>query len=140
MLSRLASKLHGESNALYRIRDELKAQGHDIRDLVSGNINDHGFLFPQDMLEEIFVRGARRCQIYHPDSFGQRPAREAISEYYRGCGHEIRPDQILITPAAAHVIPGGDVPCRSHACRSLDKAQHIGLDSVRRMGDLSGGN
>jgi len=101
MFSKIASKLHGESNALYRIRDELKTQGHDIRDLVSGNVNDQGFVFPQDILEEILVRGARRCPIYHPDSFGQRPAREAVSEYYREYGHEISPDHILITPGTS---------------------------------------
>jgi alanine-synthesizing transaminase len=101
MFSRIASKFHGESNALYKTRDELKTQGHTIRDLVSGSINDHGFLFPQDILEEILVRGARQCRIYHPDSFGQHPAREAVSEYYRGFGHEISPEQILITPGTS---------------------------------------
>jgi alanine-synthesizing transaminase len=101
MFSKIASKLHGESNVLYRLRDELKAQGHEIRDLVSGNINDHGFVFPQDSLEEILVRGARRCRIYRPDSFGQQPAREAVAEYYRGGGHTVSPGQIVITPGTS---------------------------------------
>lgn len=101
MLSKIASKLHGESNALYRLRDELKNQGHTIRDLVSGNINDHGFVFPQDVLEEILARGARQCRIYHPDSFGQRPAREAVAEYYRRAGLDISPESILITPGTS---------------------------------------
>jgi len=101
MFSRIAAKLHGESNALYRLRDTLKAEGHAIQDLISGNINEQGFVFPQDLLEEILARASRRCEIYRPDSFGQRPAREAISEYYRSHGHDIVADRILITPGSS---------------------------------------
>ena len=50
MLSKIAAKLHCESNALYRLRDELMSQGHAIQHLISGNINEHGFVFPQDLL------------------------------------------------------------------------------------------
>jgi alanine-synthesizing transaminase len=101
MFSHIASQLHGESNSLYRIRGELQSQGHIIRDLVSGNINEQGFVFPQDLLEEILVRGSRSCQIYRPDSFGQRCAREAISRYYQGCGYAINPGSILLTPGTS---------------------------------------
>jgi alanine-synthesizing transaminase len=101
MFSRIASKLQGESNSLYRLHDELKAQGHAVGDLVSGNINEHGFVFPQELLEEILVYGARQCPVYRPDSFGQRPAREAVSEYYRRAGQDISPESILITPGTS---------------------------------------
>jgi alanine-synthesizing transaminase len=101
MLSKVASKLHSEPNALYILRDALTSKGHAIRDLVSGNINEHGFVFPQDLLEEILLRGSRRCRIYHPDSFGQGYARDAVSEYYRGCGLAIDPDRVLITPGTS---------------------------------------
>jgi|WetSurMetagenome_2_1015567.scaffolds.fasta_scaffold17992_2 alanine-synthesizing transaminase len=101
MFSRIASQLHGESNALYKIRNELKDEGHEIRDLISGNINDQDFMFPQDVLEEILVRASRQCQVYRPDSFGQLPAREAISQYYRSCGHDMGADRILITPGTS---------------------------------------
>jgi alanine-synthesizing transaminase len=101
MFSSIASKLHGEANALYRLRDELRAEGYVIRDLVSGNINDHGFVFPQDLLEEILVRGSRLCRTYRPDSFGRLEAREAISEYYKGCGVFIDPGCILVTPGTS---------------------------------------
>jgi len=100
MFSSLTKKLHGESNALYRLRDELKGQGHVLQDLISGNINEQGFLFPQDLLEEILVRRSRDCRIYRPDSFGQRSAREAIAAFYREKGHAIDPDCILITPGS----------------------------------------
>jgi len=101
MFSRIASKLHAQSNALYKLRDELKAQGHAVRDLISGNINDHGFIFPQNLIEEILVRGSREARIYHPDSFGQRPAREAVSGFYRESGLTMDPDCILITPGTS---------------------------------------
>jgi alanine-synthesizing transaminase len=101
MFSTITSKLRGESNALYAMRDTLKSQGLEILDLVSGNINDHGFVFPQNLLEEILVQGSRRCRIYRPDSFGQLPAREAISGYYAGGGNTISPEHILITPGTS---------------------------------------
>jgi alanine-synthesizing transaminase len=101
MFSRITEKLHGEPNALYKLRDELKARGQAVVDLISGNINDQGFLFPQALLEEILVRGSRNCRLYHPDSFGQRPAREAVSQYYRSSGHGIDSNHILITPGSS---------------------------------------
>jgi alanine-synthesizing transaminase len=101
MFSRITEKLHGESNALYRLREELKSQGHAIQDLISGNINVQGFVFPQELLEEMLVRGSRHCRIYRPDSFGQIRAREAVSEFYRSRGHSIDPARILITPGTS---------------------------------------
>ncbi len=101
MFSSLTKKLHGESNALYRLRDELKGQGHFIQDLISGNINDQGFLFPQDRLEEILVRSSRDCRVYRPDSFGQKRAREAVAAFYQAKGCPIDPDCILITPGSS---------------------------------------
>jgi aspartate/methionine/tyrosine aminotransferase len=101
MFSRLTTQLHGESNSLYRLRGELQSQGCLIRDLISGNINEQGFEFPQNLLESALVRGSRSCRIYKPDSFGQKPAREAISEYYRESGCKIDPDCILLTPGTS---------------------------------------
>jgi aspartate/methionine/tyrosine aminotransferase len=101
MFSILTKKLHGESNALYKLREELKGQGRVIQDLISGNINDQGFLYPQDLLEEILVRGSRQCQIYRPDSFGQRCAREAVAEFYQAGGCSPDPDCVLITPGSS---------------------------------------
>jgi len=101
MFSDIASKLRGESNELYRLRDELRGQGHEIRDLVSGNINECGYVFPQNLIEEILTRASRECRVYHPDSFGRRPAREAVSEFYAGSGVNVDPADILITPGSS---------------------------------------
>jgi alanine-synthesizing transaminase len=101
MFSDIASKLHSEANSLYRLRDEMKRQGHTVRDLISGNVNEIGLKFPQELLEKILLHASRRCSVYRPDSFGQRPAREAVSEYYRNCGIRLDPDRILITPGTS---------------------------------------
>jgi alanine-synthesizing transaminase len=101
MLSKIASQLHGETNSLYSLRDELKTQGHAIQDLISGNINEQGYIFPQELLEEILVQGLHRCKIYRPDSFGRESAREAVAEYYRNCGFRLDPGEILITPGTS---------------------------------------
>jgi alanine-synthesizing transaminase len=101
MFSTLSQKLHGESNALYKLREELKGQGCVLQDLISGNINDQGFLYPQDLLEEMLVRGSRQCQIYRPDSFGQRCAREAVAQFYQTNGCSLDPDCVLITPGSS---------------------------------------
>jgi alanine-synthesizing transaminase len=101
MFSRIATQLHADVNTLYALRDEIKRQGHEIRDLISGNINEQGFMFPQETLEEILIRGSRQCSIYRPDSFGRRSAREAVSEYYLNCGCTIDPDCILLTPGTS---------------------------------------
>lgn len=101
MFSRIASKLHGEKNALYSLRDALMRRGVPVRDLVSGNINEQGFVFPPDVLEEFLVRGARECAVYRPDSFGRRSAREAVSRYYIDRGLRFDPDSVLLTPGTS---------------------------------------
>lgn len=101
MFSRIVSRLHGETNALYNLRDSLVNQGIAIHDLITGNINDQGFLFPQDRLEEILVQASRQSRIYRPDSFGLRSAREAISEFYHDRGVTFSPDDILLTPGTS---------------------------------------
>lgn len=101
MFSKVAARLHGETNPLYKLRDEIIGAGHSILDVTSGNVNEHGILFPQHLLESILTEAARRTRIYRPDSFGQRPAREAISGYYLEHGITIPAEQILLTPGTS---------------------------------------
>lgn len=101
MFSRIASRFHAETNPLYRIRAQIESRGEQILDLVSGNPNQHGIFFPQEPLEAGLIRGARQARCYHPDSLGQRPAREAISSYYRDQGLAIPPENILLTPGTS---------------------------------------
>lgn len=101
MFSHIASRLHGETNTLYRLRDALTSSAGPVRDLISANISDQGFVFPQDRLEEILVRGSRGSRIYRPDSFGRKEAREAVSEFYHDRGVSLDPGNILLTPGTS---------------------------------------
>jgi hypothetical protein len=99
MFSRLASELRGPTNALYRLRDELAAAGAKIVDLVSGNVNEHGIVFPGDLLESILVEAARPARIYRPDPLGRLDAREAVAGHYRGL--DLQPESIVLTPGTS---------------------------------------
>jgi aspartate/methionine/tyrosine aminotransferase len=101
MFSSLASRLHGEKNPLYRLRDQLHSEGVVPTDLVSGNVHEHGIRFPQIVLETILIRASRRCMDYHPDSFGREDARRAISAYYAAQDVSIPPDRLLLTPGTS---------------------------------------
>ncbi len=101
MLSRLAATLPGVTNPLYTLRDELISRGVQISDLVSGNVNEHGILFPQDILDDILSQASRSCRVYHPDSLGQEAARCAISAYYGTQGVSIPESRILLTPGTS---------------------------------------
>src|SRR5215510_901867 len=98
MFSKLAARLSGAPDPLYALRDGLVAQGLGIVDLVSGNVNDHGIVFPQPLLEEILVAASRMARLYAPDSLGQARGRGAIAAYYRGQGVDLEPGRVLLTP------------------------------------------
>jgi alanine-synthesizing transaminase len=101
MFSAVALRLHADKNPLYRRRDELQSQGIILTDLISGNVNEQGILFPQEALVEILVRAAHRCTIYRPDSFGQKAAREAICAHYAARGISIPAENFLLTPGTS---------------------------------------
>src|SRR5205809_7980740 len=96
MFSGVASRLPGTTNPLYRLRAQLEKQGERIVDLISGNVTEHGILFPQPLLEEILLAASRRSQVYRPDPFGQETARKAIASYYDAQGVAITPERVLL--------------------------------------------
>jgi alanine-synthesizing transaminase len=101
MFSQVASRLDADTNPLYRMRDELTAGGQNVLDLITGNVGEAGILFPQDTLERIWIAAARASRIYRPDSFGQRPARDAVSAYYESHGTTVPPENIILTPGTS---------------------------------------
>jgi len=101
MFSLVASRLPGEKNPLYQLRDRLQSEGVVPTDLISGNVHESGIRFPQPALEEILTRAARRCGVYRPDSFGLGDARRAISSFYAAQGVAIPPEHLLLTPGTS---------------------------------------
>lgn len=97
--SELAANLGGQRNPLYLLYDRLKSEGAEIVDLVRGNVNESGIVYPVDVLRPILGRAADRARIYRPDSFGQPVARAAIAAYYGGLN--ISPNHVLVTPGTS---------------------------------------
>jgi aspartate/methionine/tyrosine aminotransferase len=142
-LSRLASTFHAGTNALYRERDQRLAQGLPVVDLVSGNVTEQGIAFPPDLLQSILAGAAAAAQAYRPDPLGQRPAREAISAYYRAQGVDVPPAQIVLTPGtslaywyafSAFCDPGDEVLAPTPSYPLFDEIAslaHVRLTSYR---------
>src|SRR5262245_12410663 len=97
--SDFAANLGGPKNPLYQLHESLKADGASVTDLVRGNVNEHGIVYPPEILAESLRNAADAARIYRPDSLGQRPAREAIARYY-GMPN-ITSDRIVITPGTS---------------------------------------
>jgi len=97
--SDFAANLGGPTNPLYALHEQLSTQGHNIVDLVRGNVNEHGIVYPPEILQEILMRAADLARVYRPDSLGQLAAREAIAQYYGTL--RIPAEQILITPGTS---------------------------------------
>jgi alanine-synthesizing transaminase len=97
--SDFAENLGGPKNPLYQLHDRLKAEGTRVTDLVRGNVNEHGIVYPPQVLTEILNEAASAAQIYRPDSLGQPRAREAVAGYYGRSN--ISPDHIVITPGTS---------------------------------------
>jgi alanine-synthesizing transaminase len=96
--SSLAESLTGTKNPLYLLHEKLQHDGRTVIDLVRGNVNEHGIVFPTDVLDTILRRAAESARVYRPDSFGQAPAREAVASYY---GWRIPAKQIVLTPGTS---------------------------------------
>jgi aspartate/methionine/tyrosine aminotransferase len=96
--SSLAESLVASKNPLYVLHDELRAAGHPILDMVKGNVNEHGIVFPQEPLRKILAEASEFARVYKPDSFGQLVAREAISRYY---GSRIPASHFVVTPGTS---------------------------------------
>jgi len=97
--SDFAANLGGPKNPLYQLHDRLKEEGAKVADLVRGNVNEHGIVFPHEELAEILDEAAESARVYRPDSLGQHAAREAIARYY--VSPRISADHIVITPGTS---------------------------------------
>ena len=96
--SSLSESLAAPKNPLYMAHDELRSADHSILDLVKGNVNEHGIVYPEQTLKEILQSVSPQARIYKPDPLGQLSAREAISRYYDG---KIPASQFVLTPGTS---------------------------------------
>src|ERR1051326_1591847 len=81
--SEFAGNIGGSKNPLYVLHERIKEEGIPIADLVRGNVNEHGIVYPPEILQEILTGAAHAARIYRPNSLGQFTAREAIARYYQ---------------------------------------------------------
>ena len=96
--SSLSESLSAPKNPLYMAHDELRAANHSILDLVKGNVNEHGIVYPEQTLKEILQNASPLTKVYKPDPLGQLSARESISRYYDG---KIPASQFVLTPGTS---------------------------------------
>ena len=101
MLSDLSRELPAALNRLYTARNEALGRGESIVDLISGNVNQHGMFFPQELLAQVMRAALDQARVYQPDSLGQEVARQAIADYYKRAGLCLPAGQILITPGTS---------------------------------------
>jgi aspartate/methionine/tyrosine aminotransferase len=83
-------------NIIEKTYRDLTAEGGKILKLFSGNPNDEGFVFPGEILEEVYTRYFRD-QDYRPHAKGLPEARRAIAHYYEERGTAVDPENILLT-------------------------------------------
>ncbi len=99
--SNLADRLAAKRNRLYTEYEKAASCGRTILDLISANLAEQGWVFPQERLQAILAEAAPRARIYRPDPLGLRSAREAIAGYYRTAGIPASAEQVLITPGTS---------------------------------------
>lgn len=99
--SKLADRLAAKRNRLYTEYEKAAASGRPVLDLISTNLAQQGWVFPQERLQAIQAEAAQRAQIYRPDPLGLPSAREAIADYYRTAGIPASAEQVLITPGTS---------------------------------------
>ena len=97
--SSLADSLAASKNPLYVLHDELRAAGHPILDLVKGNVNEHGIVFPQEALREILREASDQSPSLQTRFAG--PARSARGDFLLLRWHRIPAAQIVITPGTS---------------------------------------
>ncbi|HEY3998549.1 MAG TPA: pyridoxal phosphate-dependent aminotransferase [Candidatus Xenobia bacterium] len=102
VLSNLGRDWAGASlNPLTQALETRRQEGRGWLDLVTANPHEHDLEFPSDLVGDILGRVAGKARIYRPDPLGQRPARQAVADYYGRQGFSIDPDEIILTPGTS---------------------------------------
>jgi aspartate/methionine/tyrosine aminotransferase len=99
--SSIADAFPQTANRLYQTCVAMRQRGEPVLDLISGNVNQSGIVFPESLLRDALHEALPAARIYQPDSFGQSVARQAISDYYQEAGIALPPEQILLSPGTS---------------------------------------
>ncbi len=136
--SDLTVEFPDSENRLYRRRGQVAAAGEVIVDLVRGNVNNHGMVYPEDTLLEVLTTAAGHAGTYRPAPLGQAAARAAIAEYYAPL--DIGTDRILLTPGTSVAYwycfkllsePGDDVLCPAPSYPLFDYIAKLSGTNIR---------
>jgi alanine-synthesizing transaminase len=129
IFSDIVQRFDSPLNALYAERDRLRRRGTRIADLVSGNVNQAGFIFPPEILKKAMLEGLRRTRVYTPDPLGQLAARSAVERFYRNEGLKMPASHMVLTPGTslsyAYLFklltnPGDEILCPTPSYPLLD--------------------
>lgn len=98
MLSRRAS-WSTSPNRLTRARQARIAGGGELLDLTVSNPTRVGLNYPEEELAELLSRSARAS--YEPDPRGLVTAREALAASLNSKGHEVSPEDLILTASTS---------------------------------------
>lgn len=112
-----------EKNPLMSCLEDLKEKKIKIFDLTESNPTRAGFRYPNREILKPLSQAAN--MFYHPEPFGDRKAREAVSRMYERQGISVKPDQVILTASSSEAYsflfrlllnPGDAVlfPCPSY--------------------------
>ena len=101
IFSDIVQRFDTSLNALYQERQLRRSRGLPIVDLISANVTQAGFIFPEALLRRCLQQGLRQSRIYHPHPLGQPVARAAVSNFYAKERLKVSEDHILITPGTS---------------------------------------
>src|SRR5579872_6647208 len=99
--SSLTETFDQPSNRLYKVRDARLKSKRKILDLISGNVNAHGIVYPAAALQRVVKETVLKASHYRPDPLGQIEARGAISRFYREEGVSLPASQLVLTPGTS---------------------------------------
>jgi hypothetical protein len=88
-----------EENDLARAARQRREEGRTLLDLTLSNPTRADLPLPVEAIRDSF-RGAD-VLVYEPDAKGPRPAREAVSAYYRARGSDVHPERVFLTASTS---------------------------------------
>ena len=90
---------HAQPNRVSKLLAARRAAGLPVLDLTQSNPTAAGIDYPSDAILEALAD--RRSLVYEPAPAGSREARLAVTGYYGRRGHDVDPEDILLTASTS---------------------------------------